>query len=110
MYSLRWVGGNESPDIFHWAYSSETLPPHGANRGHYINPELDRLLTDASQKTDDAARRDDYVEIQKILANDLPTIPLWYFDNVIVHGKRIENIKVTASGDYSFLTTATMNN
>jgi len=110
MYSLRWVGGNESPDIFHWAYSSETLPPHGANRGHYINPELDRLLTDASLKTDDAARRADYVAIQKILANDLPTIPLWYFDNVIVHGKRIENIKVTASGDYNFLTTATVNN
>ena len=106
MYSLRWVGGNESPDIFHWAYSVETLPPHGANRGHYVNPALDHLLADASSRTDQQTRRDDYVQVQKILADELPTVPLWYFDNVIVHSRRMENIHVTASGDYSFLTTA----
>ncbi len=109
MYALRWIGGNESPDIFHWAYSTETQPPHGANRGRYVNPEVDRLLNDASLKIDEQSRREDYVQVQKILANDLPTIPLWYFDNVIVHSKRLTNIHVTASGDYSFLTTAALN-
>ena len=108
MYALRWVGGNESPDIFHWAYSSETQPPHGANRGRYVNPEVDRLLNDATLKTDERARREDYVEVQKILANDLPTIPLWYFDNVLVHSRRLSNVQVTPSGDFSFLTTATL--
>jgi peptide/nickel transport system substrate-binding protein len=109
MYALRWIGGNESPDIFHWAYSAETQPPHGANRGRYVNPEVDRLLNDASLKVDEQSRRDDYVQVQKILATDVPTIPLWYFDNVLVHSKRLTNIHVTASGDYSFLTTATLN-
>ena len=108
MYALRWVGGNESPDIFHWAYSAETQPPHGANRGRYVNPEVDRLLNDATLKVDEPSRRDDYLQVQKILANDLPTIPLWYFDNVLVHSRRMSNIHVTPSGDYSFLTTATL--
>ena len=107
-YMLRWVGGNESPDIFHYAYSMEMFPPHGANRGRYANPELDRLLNDAASKVEQSDRRDDYVKIQQILANDVPTVPLWYLDNVIVHGRRLQNLHVTASGDYSFLTTATL--
>jgi peptide/nickel transport system substrate-binding protein len=109
MYALRWIGGNESPDIFS-NYSADRLPPHGNNRGHYLNPELDRLLNDAATKNDQQARRADYVQVQRILADDVPTIPLWYFDTVLVHGKRIENIQATASGDYSFLTTATVMN
>jgi peptide/nickel transport system substrate-binding protein len=105
-YMLRWVGGNESPDIFHSAYSVETLPPHGNNRGRYVNAELDRLLNDATNKPEQADRREDYVKVQQILSNDLPTIPLWYLDNVIVHSRRLQDVHVTASGDYSFLTTA----
>ena len=108
MYALRWVGGNESPDIFHYAYSQEMFPPHGANRGRYASPELDQLLNDAAAKMVQADRREDYVKIQQILARDLPTIPLWYLDNVIVHGRRLENLHVGASGDYGFLTTATL--
>ena len=107
MYALRWIGGNESPDIFQYAYSTERFPPHGANRGRYSNPELDRLMSDASTKDKQADRREDYVEVQRILANDVPTIPLWYLDNVVVHNHRIQNLHVGASGDYSFLTTAT---
>ena len=52
MYALRWIGGNESPDIFRLAYATASLPPHGANRGHYINPELDALMADAAASTD----------------------------------------------------------
>ncbi len=108
MYSLRWVGGNESPDIFHYAYSLEAFPPHGANRGKYQNPAIDRLINDAATKTNQADRREDYVLLQKILATDLPTIPLWYLDNVVVHSRRLQQLKITPSGDYSFLTTATL--
>jgi peptide/nickel transport system substrate-binding protein len=107
MYALRWVGGNESPDIFS-IYSADRLPPHGNNRGHYLNPALDKLLNDAAMQSDQQARRADYVQVQRILANDVPTIPLWYLDTVMVHSRRIQNIRPTASGDYSFLTTATV--
>ncbi len=108
MYALRWVGGNESPDIFQYAYSTERFPPHGANRGRYSNPEIDRLISDASAKTNQADRREDYVQVQKILAEDVPTVPLWYLDNVIVHNRRIQSLQVGASGDFSFFTTATL--
>ncbi len=108
MYALRWIGGNESPDIFRLAYSSASLPPHGANRGNYVNPELDALMADAATSTTQQQARADYVKVQQIVARDVPTIPLWYQDNVVVHTRRLRNIEVSASGSYDFLKTATL--
>ncbi len=81
LYSLRWIGGNEQPDIFTHAFSTARFSPKGANRGHYSNPKLDALLDDASISTDQEKRRADYVEAQQILARDLPVVNLWYKDN-----------------------------
>jgi len=106
MYSLRWIGGNEQPDIFSYAFSTARFSPKGANRSHYSNPKLDALLDDAAANPDQARRRDAYVEAQKILAADLPAINLWYRDTVIVHNKRLTHIAPTPSGSYSFLETA----
>ena len=106
LYSLRWIGGNEQPDIFTHAFSTERFSPKGANRGHYSNARLDGLLDDAMQSTDQQQRRSDYVEAQRILASDLPAINLWYRDTVVVHNKRLTHIVPTPSGSFAFLETA----
>jgi peptide/nickel transport system substrate-binding protein len=103
MYSLRWIGGNEQPDIFSHAFSTARFSPKGANRGHYSNPKADALLDDAAANSDTAKRRADYVEVQQILAEDLPAINLWYKDTVVVHNKRLMHVNPTASGSYTFL-------
>ncbi|HVU45039.1 MAG TPA: ABC transporter substrate-binding protein, partial [Terracidiphilus sp.] len=87
MYSLRWIG-IKGPDIFSYAFSSANFPPNGANRGHYANPRLDALLDDADASSDADQRRKDYIEVQQILARDLPAFNLWYLDTVVVHNKR----------------------
>jgi peptide/nickel transport system substrate-binding protein len=106
MYILRWIGSNEDPDIFYYSYATEMFPPKGANRGHYSNPRVDALLKAASADSDEATRRQDYVEVQQILADDLPSIPLWYPDNVVVHSSRLSNIRLNAGGSFDFLRTA----
>jgi peptide/nickel transport system substrate-binding protein len=106
MYSLRWVGGNEQPDIFGYAFSTARFSPKGANRGHYSNPKLDALLDDAAIIPDQARRRDDYVAAQQILAHDLPAFNLWYVDTIVVHNRRLSNVHPTGSGSYTFLETA----
>jgi len=106
MYLLRWIGSNEDPDIFHYCYSSESFPPKGANRGHYDNPRVDALLQSASSSTDDAARLRDYLQIQHILAADLPTIPLWYPDNIVIHSARLTNLMLDPGGSFDFLRNA----
>lgn len=106
MYALRWIGGNEQPDIFAYAFSSARIPPKGANRGHYRNPELDALLDDASRSTDQDRRRRDYGKVQQILARDLPAFNLWYKDSIVVHNRRISGIVASPSGSFDFLRSA----
>ena len=109
MYGLRWIGGNEDPDIFEYAFSSAKFPPNGANRGFYSNPELDVLIDQARQATDPNARKALYAEVQRILGDDMPSINLWYLDNVLVHTSRVRNVKLNPSGSYDFLRTAELN-
>lgn len=106
MYSLRWLGGNEQPDLFTYAFASSRFPPKGANRGHYSNPKLDALLGDAWQNTNQEQRKADYAQAQQILACDLPALNLWYRDTVVVHNRRLTHVNPTASGSFDFLETA----
>jgi peptide/nickel transport system substrate-binding protein len=110
MYSLKWIGGNEQPDIFTYVFATASFSPKGANRGHYSNPHLDALLADAAESADAARRRTDYAEAQQILARDLPAIDLWYRDTVVVHSRRLTHVVPTPSGSYAFLETAVLGN
>jgi peptide/nickel transport system substrate-binding protein len=106
MYMLRWIGSNEDPDIFRYAYATESFPPKGANRGKYSNPKVDALLKSAAADPDAATRRREYVEVQQILAADLPGVPLWYPDNVVIHSARLTNVTLNPGGSFDFLRTA----
>ncbi len=108
MYMLRWIGSNEDPDIFRYAYGSGSFPPKGGNRGRYSNASLDALLKQATAETDDGERRKAYVEAQRILAEELPGIPLWYPDNVVVHSDRVAGVVLNAGGSFDFLRTASL--
>jgi peptide/nickel transport system substrate-binding protein len=110
LYSLRWIGGNEDPDIFEYAFSSARIIPNGANRQYYSNPRVDALIAKASTELDQNARKQDYAEIQQILAEDLPYINLWYFDNVMVYSRRVRGLEMNPSGNYDFLRTAELEN
>ena len=109
MYILRWTGSNEDPDIFRYAYGSRSFPPHGGNRGHYTNERLDALLRTAADAPTEGARRGDFIQIQQLLATDLPSIPLWYPDTVVVHSSRLGGIDLEPGGGFGFLRKAYLN-
>jgi peptide/nickel transport system substrate-binding protein len=106
LYSLRWIGGNEDPDIFEHVFHSASTPPRRANRGFYANPRVDALIDQARRELDQQKRKELYAEVQRIVAQELPYINLWYFDNVLVHTSRVRNLEISPSGNYDFLKTA----
>jgi len=110
MFSLRWIGGNQDPDIFEYVFHSSSVPPQRANRGYYSNPRVDALLDRARAEVDPQKRKPLYDEVQRILAEELPYVNLWYLDNVVVHRKRVKNLKIMPSGDYSYLKTVELVN
>ena len=108
MAPSRWIGGNEQPDIFRYAFSKASFPPHGSNRGYYANAELDALLEDAAATTAQPRQRDDFAKVQQILSRDLPAMNLWYLDTVVIHNKRLEKVHTSPSGNFEFLRDATL--
>jgi peptide/nickel transport system substrate-binding protein len=105
-YSLRWIGGNQDPDIFEYVFDSSRTPPKGANRGFYSNPKIDELIAQGRKEIDQEKRKQIYFEVQRILANDLPYINLWYFDNVIAYRPRVKGLKLVPSGNFEFIRSA----
>ena len=106
LYGLRWIGGNEDPDIFEHVFHSQSIPPRRANRSYYSNPRVDALIEEARRTVDQEKRKQLYFDVQRILAEELPYIHLWYLDNVLVHTRRVKNVQATHSGNYDFLLTA----
>jgi peptide/nickel transport system substrate-binding protein len=106
MYSLRWIGGNEDPDIFEHVFSSQSFPPKRANRSYYVNPEVDKLIEQGKATVDEQQRKQIYARLQRVLAHDLPYVNLWYLDNVLIHSQRVTNVHLDPPGSYDFLKTA----
>ena len=103
LYALTWVGSNEDPDIFRYAYGSDRVPPRGGNRGRFSDPHIDQLLAQAAAITDEPTRRQTFVEVQRVLEEQEPTVPLWYPRNEIVHTARLAGVQVPADGSFDFL-------
>jgi peptide/nickel transport system substrate-binding protein len=99
----RWVGANNDPDIFEFVFSSKRFPPDGANRGHYKNPRIDALTDRIHVESNQEKRKLLCSEVQKIVADDLPYIPMWFTDVVSVHRRELGDLTVSPTGDYDFL-------
>ena len=102
LYLNTSVGGNQSTDIFNFMYSSKSIPPNGQNRSRYNNPQIDKLLEESVSASGDR-RKQIFSEVQKILANDLPHIYLWYPATIVVYRNRVSNLKIEPSGDWQVL-------
>ncbi|MBI5420556.1 MAG: ABC transporter substrate-binding protein [Deltaproteobacteria bacterium] len=100
LFSLTWVGISD-PDIFHLAFHSTQVPPEGANRGGYVNPEIDRLLTAGRREPSRERRKDIYRKVQLLLARELPVFPLWTGRNILLRDRRLAGFVLTPDEDYA---------
>lgn len=69
-----------------------------SNASKYNNPQVDKLLEDASVEVDEAKRREMFVEMQKITAIEIPNINLVTIKENTVSNKRVRAHSVTADG------------
>jgi peptide/nickel transport system substrate-binding protein len=102
LYSLRWIGGNNDPDHFNFIFHSDLVPPNGANRSRYSNPQVDQWIELARREADLQVRKQYYADIQRVVSEDLPYVSLWYPDNVAVYNKRIQGMWLFPTGNFEF--------
>lgn len=81
-------------------YYSKSFNPQVpfSNATHYHNPEVDRLLEAAAVEHDREKRAELFKEFQKIVLDEIPSIPLVQLSNVTVYNTRVEGFADTAAG------------
>jgi peptide/nickel transport system substrate-binding protein len=107
----QWVGGNQDPIFYKDLFATSEIPTEkrpSRNRSRYSNPELDGLIEQAINTFDREKAKQLYASIQEIVSRDVPVMPLWYQANIVIARKGVGNIKVDASGDWSFLKNVTV--
>lgn len=102
IYTLSWVGLTD-PDIYYTIFHSQSVPPNGANRGRYNNPQVDKLTELARISSDERTRKALYSQVQKIVADELPYISLWHQADIWVSDRKLKNFKLYHGGDWKGL-------
>jgi peptide/nickel transport system substrate-binding protein len=76
------------PDFYFMYFHSSWIPtpanPDGFNRWRYRNAEVDRLTTLGREELDRDKRKQIYAQVQQLVAEDVPIVPLWHEDNIIL--------------------------
>ncbi len=98
LFTLTAVGVSD-PDWFSYVLHSDNIPPKGANRGRYRNGVMDELLTRGKRVQSQEERKVIYARIQEIIRSDLPILPLWYEDNVLLTRPSVTGFSLSTNGD-----------
>lgn len=75
-------------------FSGEQMPPDGLNNFFYTNERVTKLADEQDTELDDNKRAGKIKEIQEILAEDLPTIPLFQRVTFIAFGSKVKGPKL----------------
>ncbi|HVE55926.1 MAG TPA: ABC transporter substrate-binding protein [Pyrinomonadaceae bacterium] len=113
MNTSIWIGGNQDPIFYRDLFASTDFPEkklNGRNRARYSNPEFDKIIEEAVKTVDKTKAKELYAKAQEIVSNDLPLFPLWYPSSMVISTKRIGNVKINPSGDWSFVKDLTVSN
>ena len=95
------------PDYYYTYFHSERIPtkehPHLHNRWRYKNKRIDELTLAGRKTASFEKRKEIYREVQVLLAEDLPVLPLWHLDNVALVNRTLEGYEVLPNASFAYL-------
>jgi peptide/nickel transport system substrate-binding protein len=81
-------GPNADPDVLRLLFSSNVAPSLQAAT-NYAKPDFDALAAKQRVTFDDAERKDIVARMQRMLADDLPVLALYYPETVVVFRRQV---------------------
>jgi peptide/nickel transport system substrate-binding protein len=88
-------------------FHSTRIPDEGnrdaGNRWRYRNPEIDALTLGVRKELDVDLRKRTYARIQQILADEVPIIPLWHEDTVVLTRSDVTGYAITPNARFAGL-------
>lgn len=96
------------PHVLSWFFGSDRVPSEtgggdGANRWRIRSASLDAALERGRRSLSREERVEAYRDVQRILARELPVIPLWHEDVVAVTSARAQAFRVPRDGRFTTL-------
>lgn len=98
---IGWVADHADPDNFYRPILSCAAIGSG-NRANYCNPELDQLLIQAISETQQAQRRPLYDQIQNLVSQQVPLLPIANSLRYQAHQADITGVELPPYGGISF--------
>lgn len=93
-----WVG-----DYFDPSTMLKLFKSNGSNNDTgYSNPEVDKLLDQASVELDEAKRLDLYHQAEAIVMNDMPVIPIFYYTDIVCINPKVKGVTKSPLGFITF--------
>lgn len=87
LYTSRWVGVSDG-SIFYRTLFSRSLD----NRASYSSAEMDALLEASESDISPEKHSEILAQIQKKMVDDLPYLPLWYWNTAAVFRKELKGL------------------
>ena len=91
------------PDVLRWYLHSDAMPPRGANRARIRDARIDALLDEGLRTLDVEKRRAVYEELELVLREQMPYVPLWHEDHVVVTSSRARAFRPSVDGRWGAL-------
>ncbi|MGO4452788.1 ABC transporter substrate-binding protein [Arthrobacter sp. RAF14] len=98
VYQLGWFPDFSDPDN----YLTPFFPKGGFMNNHYSNPEVDKLISKQVTEKDKTQREKDVQDVQKLLAQDISTLPLLQGAQVAVSGVNVKGVDSTLDASFKF--------
>ncbi|EBA06448.1 peptide ABC transporter substrate-binding protein [Sagittula stellata] len=94
MVGITYLIGSD-PDVTNRFHSKAIAAKNGSgsNNAQYSNPKVDELLEEGAQTFDVERRKEIYKEVQAIIRDDLPFLPLFRYTNVYGRKEGLEGFE-----------------
>ena len=91
---------------FHSSRIPDERDPDSLNRWRYRSDVVDEFTEKGRREMDRERRVEIYREVQAAIARDVPIVPLWHADNVVVHNRDVRGYELFPSARLHGLATA----
>lgn len=93
LFKKSWVADYADEENFMSLFYSKNFTPQGVNFFHFKNPSFDNLYEAAQLETNANKKTTYYYQMERILIDEAPVIPLYYDEVVRLVSKKILGLK-----------------
>ena len=104
LFRNGWIADYPDPDNFLYVLLNSANSGPGGNASFYRNPDVDYLTNRARSMPLGDERLKTYQQVEKIVAEDVPIVPIYYFTNLLLRRPYVQGLNVTVLGLMPFKT------